>query len=334
MPSVRTRAASNSNAAADTTGTAFGPYTVYEELGSGGMAAVHRAVRRCEDGTTRVVALKRMWPRAARSAELVAGFLREAEVAGRLCHRNIARALAHGTIDGTHYIEMELVAGATLKQILVQSQTAAGPIPVPVVIEIVIQLCDALAYAHGRGVIHRDVSPANVVVSSTGAVKLIDFGIAKAVYERATTAQGIIKGKYAYLAPEYTHGHLDHRVDLFGAGVILHELLCGRGLFDADTDLATVANVRNMPVPLPSTRNPEVNDDLDHVVMMALERDPARRWQTAGAMAFALRTIARELGGPLEDDEVRAWAEWAFTRTPRRATVVERMIHDPEPSLP
>lgn len=288
----------------------FGDYVLIEELGKGGMATVHLAH---QVGSSRKVALKRLSRRAARSPDLIEAFLAEAQLASKLNHPNIARALDHGVIDGTHFIAMELVAGPTVEQIIVQSRSIAVPIPVPITIEIAAQLCDALVHAHGYRVIHRDVSPVNVIVSAGGIVKLIDFGLAKSPLSRASTERGVIKGKLAYVAPEYTQGQLDHRVDMFAVGILMHELLTGQRLFHAATDVDTIRNVRAAPITPPSAWNPSIPRDLDAIVLTALHRDPAQRWQNASACAFALRALAEEIGGRIDGRTLHGWVEWAFT---------------------
>jgi serine/threonine-protein kinase len=316
------------------TGEAFGPYVVYESLGAGGMASVHRAAVRFDAGFGKSIALKRLRPQLAADAAFASAFVREAELATKLRHDHIVQTYAHGVIGDTYYLAMELVPGPTLKQIMQQSRSAAGAIPIPVVIEILIQLCDALAYLHNarddRGrplsIIHRDVSPANVIVSSSGVVKLIDFGIAKDASPRARTRNGIVKGKLGYVAPEYTFGRLDSRADLFAVGVIAHELLTGQPLFEDATKYDTLCNLREKPIHPPSRLVPQISRELDDIVLTALQRDPALRWQNAAAMRFALREVARELGGG-GPAAIRAWATWAFAREPRRDTTkLERMI--------
>src|SRR6201999_1515891 len=144
--------------------------------------------------------------------------------------------------------------------------------------------------------IHRDVSPANIIVTNTGIVKLIDFGIAKTALSSVKTQTGFIKGKFGYIAPEYITGRIDSRVDLFAVGVIAHELLAGRRLFEGKDDFETLANIRELAGQPPSAWNPHVPADLDDIVMTGLVRDPAKRWQSAGAMQVALANIGRELG--------------------------------------
>jgi serine/threonine protein kinase len=320
---------------------AFGPYLVYEKLGEGGMAVVHRAEHVGETGLRKPVALKRLHTESSEDPSLVASFVREAQLAGRLRHPNIAQAYDLGRIDGTYFIAMELVSGPTLAQVLTMTRNGAGAVPLSIALEILIELADALEHVHGMRdeagnpleLVHRDVSPMNIVISRTGAAKLIDFGIAKVRSARPSTEAGIIKGKHAYIAPEYTHGHLDQRSDLFGLGVVAHELLTGRRLFAADSELATIRNVRELPVPPPSRLRPGISRELDAIVLRAVEREPGMRWQTASDLRNALVTEARRLGKPASGPQIRDWVAWAFQQVPRRVSSVDRMLEACEPSI-
>lgn len=309
----------------------FGPYLIYESLGEGGMACVHRAERVGVDGVRKQVALKRLWAHLSDDPDFVESFMQEAQLASTLRQDNIAQAYESGKIGDTYFMAMELVPGPTLNDLMIQSRTAAGPIPLPIIVQILIQLCDALAHAHAAKIIHRDVSPANVIVSASGAVKLIDFGIAKAAHSRVQTQAGYIKGKLSYVAPEYTLGRLDHRADLFGIGVIAHELLTGRRLFLAETDVDIIHNVREKPIVPPSRSNPAIPHDLDDIVMTALQRDPDKRWQNAAAMRVALANAAREVG-PASARQIYEWIEWAFTQEPWRDSLVVRLVDKLEPT--
>jgi serine/threonine protein kinase len=173
----------------------------------------------------------------------------------------------------------------------------------------------------------------NIVIARTGAAKLIDFGIAKVRAARPSTEAGVIKGNLAYLAPEYTYGQLDRRSDLFGLGVVAHELLTGQRLFSADTELATLNNVRDKVIPPPSRSRPGISPELDAVVLKALERDPDQRWQTAGALRNALIVEARLLGVAISGPQIRDWVEWAFQQSPRRDSSIDRMLDGLEPSI-
>ncbi len=208
----------------------FGPYLVYEQLGLGGMATVHRAETQGVAGFRKAVALKRMLPSVAANATLVKSFIREARLASLLRHANVAQTYDLGTVGDIYFIAMELVPGRNLREILKHCASTTGAMPLPLALNILNQLCDALDYAHelcdesGQplGIIHRDVSPSNIIVSEGGVVKLIDFGIAKASTGGMQTMSGTIKGKFGYMAPEYIAGRIDARADLFAVGVLAH----------------------------------------------------------------------------------------------------------------
>ena len=306
----------------------FGPYRVYEKLGVGGMAEVHRAEvhgadAQDADEPPRVVALKRMLPHVASNQDLVQAFAREGRLGSLLQHPNVPRTYEVGLIAGTYFIAMEYIAGPTLREVLQHCGPTTGPVPVPVALNIINQLCDAVDYAHNLaddsgvplGIIHRDVSPSNVIVAPGGVVKLIDFGIAKVTKATMQTMSGTIKGKFGYMAPEYVGGHLDARADLFALGVIAHELLTNRPLFTAPDDRTTLQRVQLMEVLPPSQLNRLVPKAIDEIVMTALERDPERRWQQASALRSAMTTLTQRLGMVIPDADVVTWLDAAFERT-------------------
>lgn len=320
----------------------FGNYIVYERLGEGGMAYVHRAeLVSSTGGLRKQVALKRLLTESSEDPNLVTSFVHEAQLAAKLQHPNIAQAYELGRIDNTYYIAMELVPGPTLAQVIAQARNGAGAVPLAIALEILIQIADALDHVHdmrdesGKSLelIHRDISPGNIIISRTGAAKLIDFGIAKVRSGRATTEAGFIKGKQGYIAPEYTYGQLDHRADLFGLGIVAHELLTSRRLFHANTELETLANVRHMQIAPPSRYAPGISPQLDAIVLKALDRDPEQRWQSAGEIRVALVEEARRLKLAISGPQIRDWVEWAFQQVPRRNTSVDRILNGLEPSI-
>ena len=301
--------------------TRFGAYTVHEPIGAGGMASVHLADWRPPGGVARRVALKRLFPQIADSEELVAMFIDEARLARYLKHPNIAQVYEFGRIAGDYYIAFELVQGPTVQQLARQCAEHVGYIPVPIVLEIACQLCEALYHAHNLldeenlplGIVHRDVSPSNLIVSTVGFVKLIDFGLAKAKHSSVESNAGIIKGKLNYVAPEYLDGTLDVRCDLWAVGVVLWELLTGRRLFDAQDHRQMVDLVREMPIQPPSRYRPEVTSALDDIIATALQRDPSKRWQNAASLRAALAGQAR--GYPVvTKSQLVTWVEWAFAQ--------------------
>ena len=327
----------------------YGPYLVYEQIGQGGMATVHRAEQPIRGGV-REVALKRLLPTLQR--ELVTLFLDEARLLRYLEHDNIARTYDSGRVFGTYFIAMEYVAGPTLKQLVEHCGVTTGAVPQPITLNLAAQLCDALDHAHGRsdehgqplGIVHRDITPANMIVSSTGLLKLIDFGLAKAQLTTEQTAAGIIKGKFGYVAPEYLMtGKVDLRADLWAVGIIMYELLTGRRLFDGPDALETMMRVRALPIPRPSLANPSVTPELDEIVMTALERDPARRWQSAAQMRDRLRAVLAQPGMQVDERYVVDWIAWAFTQEAGRAPqltpimpmpiAVAPIVHAPDPEL-
>jgi serine/threonine protein kinase len=291
----------------------WGGYAIFEQLGSGGMAVVHRAECR-QGGARRRVALKRLHPHAARDPELVASFLREAKVVSRLQHRHIAEVYDFGRHGDDYFLAMELVAGPSMNDLLRCCSATVGQIPFPITLKLLSEICEALAYVHSQtdgsgnplGLIHRDISPSNVVISSNGIVKLIDFGIAKT--SGSNTQVGIIKGKLGYVAPEYIAGTLDHRADLWAVGVVAWELLTGRRLFKAEDDFTTLKQVQSMPIEPPSSYNSDVPPELEAIVMTALHRDPASRWQNASALRNALLGVAR----PSTNSDLVEWVDWVF----------------------
>lgn len=312
---------------------AFGPYVVYEQIGLGGMATVHRAETQGVAGFSKQVALKRMLPNVAADPSLLQSFIREARLASHLRHVNVAQTYDLGKVGETYFIAMELVTGRDLREILQRCAATSRHMPIAIAMNIVGQLADALDYAHELcdetgarlGIIHRDVSPANVIVSEGGIVKLIDFGIAKATNSATlATMSGTVKGKFSYMAPECLYGDVDARSDLFALGVIAHELLTSRPLLHGTSDMDTLYRIRDMPLAPPSAQNPQVPPEIDAIVMTALERDPARRWQKASALRQAISVQTRRLGEIAQNSAVIAWIDELFRHEVRE---------DSEPSI-
>ncbi len=283
------------------------------------MATVHRAKKRGIEGFERVVALKRLLPHQADDEAFVRSFIREARLASHLQHANIVHIHDLGKVGPIYYIAMEYVRGRDLRHILKQARFAAGPPPLPMILSILWSLCDALEYAHtlrdedGQplGLVHRDVSPSNLIIAHDGHLKVIDFGIAGAQAVGLRTQTGLVKGKFAYMAPEIAAGQpYDRRSDLFSVGIIAWELLCARPLFAAPTEYQTIDRVRRLQVPPPSQLNPLCPTELDQIVLTALAREPDARWQSAAAVRRAIdglgayRATTREMAD---------WVDWAFS---------------------
>jgi len=303
----------------------FGDYLVYERLGMGGMATVHRAKKRGIEGFERVVALKRLLDSLVDDESFVRSFVREARLASYLQHANVVQIYDLGKVGNVYYIAMEYVRGRDLRQILRQARYASGAPPIQMTLAILWSLCDALDYAHNLrdesgeplGIVHRDVSPSNLIVAHDGHLKVIDFGIAGAQAVGLRTQSGMVKGKFAYMAPEIAGGRAyDRRSDLFAAGIIGWELLCARPLFASKTDYETLDRVRRLEVPPPSTYNPQCPRELDEIVMTALARDPDMRWQSAAAMRKALDMVAAHRAQKASTREIADWLDWAFSYGP------------------
>lgn len=300
----------------------FGPYEVGERLGIGGMATVHRARERGIEGFERVVALKRLLPHLAEDAQLVKSFVREAKLASALQHINIAQIYELGRVGATYFIAMEHIEGVDVRKMLKQARRVAGPPPIDVAVAILLELCDALDYAHTQtdangdplGLIHRDISPSNLILAASGHLKVIDFGIAKATSHHLRTQTGRVKGKLAYMAPEAIRGgKLDARSDLFSAGVVAHEILTARPLFAAKTEYETLTRIQRGEVPAPSMFNPEVPPELDAVVQKVLAVEPDDRYPSAAELSNALDHIRAQYGLSALSRDVADWLSWAFS---------------------
>ena len=299
----------------------FGPYLVYERLGVGGMATVHRALEHGLEGFEREVALKRLLPHLADDASFIKAFVREAKLASLLQHENIVQIYELGRVGSEYFISMEHIDGRDIRRILRHARRLTGPPPNHVTVGLLLQLCDALDYAHTRkdadgqplNLVHRDISPSNVLVTTTGQVKIIDFGIAKAQAIPHQTQTGRIKGKLAYMAPEAISGKdLDARSDLFAVGVIAHELLSARPLFASKNEYETLLKVQRDVIVPPSTYNPSCPPELDDIVLRALSRNRDDRYQCAADLREALRMLERAYKLQTGNRDIAVWLDWAF----------------------
>jgi beta-lactam-binding protein with PASTA domain/predicted Ser/Thr protein kinase len=260
-----------------------GRYRIIRRLGSGGMADVY-----CAEDTQlgREVALKLLYRRFAEDEEFVERFRREASSAAGLQHPNVVQVFDRGEWDGTYYIAMEFLTGRNLKQVVRDH----GPLEPALAVDLTIQILKAARFAHRRGIVHRDIKPHNVIVDDEGRAKVTDFGIARAGASDMTET-GSIMGTAQYLSPEQAQGHpVDARADLYSIGIVLYELLTGAPPFDAESPVTiALKQVSEEPVPA-MQRNPAVSPALDAVVMRALRKDPAARFQNADEFIAALES--------------------------------------------
>jgi eukaryotic-like serine/threonine-protein kinase len=279
----------------------FGRYLLLDRVDVGGMAEVFLARVVVGEGAGRLVAVKRLLPTLAEDPELVRMFLDEARIAVQLDHPGVARVEDLGQHGAAYFIALEYVPGRPLKALLDLLSRRGQRLPVPLACHVGLRLLEALDHVHRRcgadgralGIVHRDVSPQNVLLSFAGEVKLVDFGLAQAGARGAREVPGVLRGKAAYLAPEQARGQpVDARTDLFATGVLLHEMLTGRRLFAAATDLLALERVMEADVPSPRAMNPEVPEPLAGAVLAALERDPARRPVSAAVLRDAVGPCA------------------------------------------
>jgi len=291
-----------------------GRYAIYDPIAAGGMAVVHFGRLLGQAGFSRTVAIKRLHPQFAADPDFVAMFLDEAHLAVRVQHPNVVAPLDVVVAGGELLVVMEYVSGETLSQLLRQSP-AEGVAP-PILGSVIVDTLYGLHAAHEAlgedgsplNMVHRDVSPQNVLVGVDGTARVLDFGVAKAAMRSHATKEGEIKGKIAYMAPEQLKAKpLDRRADIFAAGIVLWEALSGRRLFRADDLGATVERVLHGEISTPSTFNPLVSREMDTVVLRALERDPALRYPTAREFAVAVEGATR-LASP---SEVADWVRTA-----------------------
>ncbi len=272
-------------------------YRVVDRLEAGGMAEVFRGEAMSLQGFKKQVAIKRVLPHLAQNKSFISMFLDEARLGARLNHANIVSVFDIGAADNTYFIVMEFVDGANLKALIETLRKQGRQFPLKEAIYITMEANRGLSYAHEAmndageplHIVHRDISPPNILVSNRGEVKLTDFGLAKATTQLEKTDPGVVKGKFSYLSPEAAFGQpVDGRADVFALGVVLWEMLAGRRLFLGETDYQTVKLVQQANVPSLSRLNSEVDAEFEGILGKSMTRDPNDRYQTASEFADAL----------------------------------------------
>jgi eukaryotic-like serine/threonine-protein kinase len=268
--------------------TVFGKYLLLERLNVGGMAEVFTAKAFGVEGFERILAIKKILPTMAEDEEFITMFIDEARISVQLNHANVVHIHELGKHDDAYYIAMEYVSGKDLRALLERFRRRREIMPTAMAVFVASKMCEGLDYAHrkkdARGqelhIIHRDVSPQNILISYEGEVKIIDFGIAKAANRSQKTQAGILKGKFGYMSPEQVRGQpIDRRSDIFAVGVTLYEMLTGEKLFVGESDFSTLEKVRNAEVPLPRQFNPNIPAGLEKVVLKSLAREVEDRYQ-------------------------------------------------------
>ncbi|KFE67954.1 serine/threonine protein kinase [Hyalangium minutum] len=292
----------------------FGKYELLRKIASGGMGQVFLARER--SSVERLVVLKLILPHLAEDDEFLTMFLEEARLVARLQHPNLVTILDLQEVEGRHCLAMEYVQGDDVRRLDKQSRLKGRLLPAGLVLRVISEAAAGLDYAHkardAQGqplkLVHRDVSPQNILVGFDGAVKIIDFGVAKAAGSGHHTATGVLKGKYPYMSPEQASGQaIDGRSDQFALGVVMWELLTGRRLFKGESDMMTLRLVKDCQVPKPSQINPKLPPGLDEVVLRALATTPDKRYPDCGALRLALEDYIIQLRLPASTAHLSAF---------------------------
>jgi len=303
---------------------AFGKYQLFATLGRGGMAEVFLAVSRGPMGFNKLVVVKRLRNTLAEEPSFLNMFLDEARLAARLNHPNVVHTYEVGEFNNHYFIAMEYLEGQSLFSMMRSLMNSSETLPVAMNARIVADALAGLHYAHELkdydgtpvNIIHRDVSPHNVFVTYEGAVKLVDFGIAKAALSRTQTEVGVLKGKVAYMAPEQAVGSpIDRRADVFAMGIVLWELLGRRRLMASESAAVTLHRLLNQPIPKLSEVVPDIDPRLDAIAAKALEKEPAKRFQTAQEMRDALEGYIAQSGAIVRQEEIGARMNRLFEKT-------------------
>jgi len=302
----------------------LGPYLLTECIGIGGMAAVYHARRRGSSGFETAAVVKTLLPELRRNQRYVRMFKEEARLTAQLQHANVVHVHDFGLVAGIPFLEMEDLTGWNLQQLFDAAAARGQRVPLHIALAILSDACRGLAYAHAfvddkgvhRPIIHRDVSPANIMICRDGSVKLVDFGLAQQT-RGETLAIDTFLGKLAYMSPEQLEKRqLDRRADVFALGVTLYELVSGKRLFAGANNIETLRRLQTLVIDPPSRLNPEAPAALDAVVLRALHRDPDQRYQSAAELLAALDGVgARQASRAQLLAHLGAVAPDVFTRT-------------------
>ncbi len=317
-------------------------YRVLERLASGGMAEVFVAESAGIEGFKKRVAIKRVLPHLSEKKRFISMFLDEARLSAQLSHSNCVQVFDIGVGDNAYFIVMEYVDGSDLKAVIDYLKSNGRTFPVEAAVLIAVKICEGLTYAHelkGEGnkdlhIVHRDMSPPNVLITKHGEVKIVDFGLAKASSQLEKSEPGIIKGKFSYLSPEAAlGGDVDHRTDIFAVGIILWELLAGKRLFLGDTDFATVKMVQQVNIPSLKAMRSDVNDDLERILHRALAKDLNTRYASARDLGRDLTAFLYRYGRPVSSFDIAELVRGAMSqrkqKKPEKASnLIDKLIEE------
>jgi serine/threonine protein kinase len=309
-----------------------GRYVLYDEIAAGGMATVHYGRLRGPVGFSRTVAIKRLHPQFAKDPEFVSMFLDEGRLASRIRHPNVVQTLDVVALDGEVFLIMEHVMGETLSRLGRESQSRGQPVPLPVVSAILCGMLHGLHAAHEAtsdrgeplGIVHRDVSPQNVIVGAEGVARVLDFGVAKAAGQAHATREGHVKGKLPYMAPEQLDNRaVDRRTDVYAAGVVLWETLTLQRLFGADSEGGIVRAIFDRLVEPPGKLASGIPRALDQICLRALQRDPRKRFDSARQMALAIEAAVPMASTTRTAEWVELLAEEVLSGRSRMVAAIE-----------
>ena len=317
-------------------------YHVIERIDAGGMAEVFKANSTSLQGFEKLVAIKRILPKLSKNERFIRMFLDEAKLSLHLSHTNCVQVFDLGLADGTYFIVMEFVDGVNLKHVIEESRARKRPIPVEQTGYVALEICKGLAHAHDKRdqkghhlqIVHRDISPPNILISAEGEVKITDFGLAKAKSQVEQTDPGVVKGKFGYLSPEAAHGEdVDARTDIFAVGILMWEMLAGRRLFLGETDIGTLKQVRANNVPPLGKFRKDIPEDLERIIRRALTSDLGKRYQTVRDLGQDLAKFLFSYGHPVTSFDISSWVDSIRRKQPKhkrseKDKAVEAAIQD------
>ncbi|WP_419662115.1 Pkn: serine/threonine kinase [Desulfosarcina variabilis str. Montpellier] len=283
--------------------TRIGPYLLTRKIAEGGMAELYLADYLREDGFRKTVAIKKVLPHLADNRDFIDMFIREARLAALLQHPNITQIADFGKMQNVYFIGMEYVNGKNLAQIM---EVMNAGLPMDMAIFLIMQISSGLHYSHtlkddktGKplNIIHRDISPPNILISMNGEVKISDFGISKATSEPSLTMAGVIKGKLAYLSPEQAMGEeANHQTDIYALGLVFYEILLGKRVHQFDNEIDAIRSIPKITIAPIITKRPDIPPELNAIIMKCLEKSLAKRYQSAEAIKDDLHQLKNELG--------------------------------------
>jgi tRNA A-37 threonylcarbamoyl transferase component Bud32 len=307
--------------------TRIGPYLLTRKIAQGGMAELYLADYLREDGFRKTVAVKKVLPHLAGNRDFIDMFIREARLAALLQHPNVVQIADFGKIQNAYFIAMEYVNGKNLAEVMGFLKKG---LPVDMAVFLILKISNGLQYSHSRkddktgmplNIVHRDISPQNILISLNGEVKLSDFGISKATSEPSLTQAGVIKGKLSYLSPEQAMGlAVNHQIDIYALGLVFYEILSGKRLYRFANDIEAIRTIPKMTIPPIITKRPDIPQGLNDIVMKCLEKSTTQRYQTAQEMQDELVKLKNHLGITYDASDLALFMRSNFEK-PEPATV-------------